>query len=298
MLTPTRVYLSVPNDHNLQADQLDIKRGIIDRIKSVGFEPQELFFHGEFSQIPWSYEKVQYKLSRCQGAVILGLIRWDVQDAQREYKFNTAYNHYEGALALSKDLPSFILMHEHVKKAGIALKGRAQFFVKLPDKVYASWLQTDTFLSKFYQWVDAVKDRRHIFLGYSRKARATAAKIKDFLTGKGVSVLEWGAEFNPSVPLIDEIEKASRSCLGSIFLFVNDDEVNTSDIKSAQSRDDIIFAAGYLMHSKGMDKTLFISEGDAIIPAALDRAKISTLQNREDISPLEKDLEEFIIRNL
>ena len=111
MLTPIRVYISVPNDHALQPEQLDIKKGIFDRIRLAGFEPQELRVSGDFSKIPWSFDNVQYKLGRCQGAVILGLIRWDVWDAQKKYRFNTAYNHYEGALALAKSIPTFILMH-------------------------------------------------------------------------------------------------------------------------------------------------------------------------------------------
>src|SRR5688500_14940100 len=167
MLTPTRMYISVHNDGRLQPDQLDIKKGIMDKIRLAGFEPQEFKVCGDLAHIPWSFDNVQYKLGRCQGAAILGLIRWDVWDAQNKYRFITAYNHYEGALALAKDLPTLILMHEDAHKAGIATKGRAQYFVRLPDMVNPSWLQTDPFQSKFDEWVDKLKNRHHIFFGYS-----------------------------------------------------------------------------------------------------------------------------------
>ena len=179
MLTPTRVFISVPSSGWLQPEQLDIKNGVIDRVRSAGFEPQEFRTSGEFTKLAWSHENLQFRLGRCQGVVILVLVRWEGWDInKKQYKFNTAYNHYEGALALAKSIPTFILMHENIYKAGIALKSRNPYFVKLPDKVNSSWLQTDRFLSKFNEWVGAVKNRRLVFFGYSNNARATATKIK------------------------------------------------------------------------------------------------------------------------
>ena len=288
MLTPTRIYLSVPNDGRLQPDQLDIKKGIIDRIKSVGFEPHELRKLGGFSHFPWSHENVQYILGRCQGAAILGLIRWDVWDAQNTYRFNTAYNHYEGALARAKNIPTFILIHEHVHKAGIVLKGRAPYFVKLPSMVDSSWLQTDEFLSNFNAWVNVVKKRRHIFFGHSSKAQSTADKVKHFLTSRGVSVIDGATDLNLDASGMDEIEQAAQSCMGSIFLFTEDDET---------IGDSVIFEAGYFMHAKGRDKTFIIREEGAKIPANIGGHPYVPLQNCEDISPLEKDLETFIVNN-
>ena len=290
MLTPTRIYISVPNDGRLPPDQLDIKKGIIDKIRLAGFEPQELKVSGDFAQIPWSFANLQYKLGRCQGAVVLGLVRWDVWDAQNKYRFITAYNHYEGALALAKALPTFILMHEHVHKAGIVLKGRSQYFVKLPDMVNPSWLQTDPFSSKFDEWVNSVRNRHHIFFGYSSQAQAIANKIKDFLTNRGVSVMDGAVDFNPATSRMDEIERASKSCMGGIFLFTKDDETITREL--------MIFDAGYFMHAKGADKTLMIREEGAKMPADMGGRIYLPLQNRDDISPIEKDLENFIVNNL
>ena len=42
MLTPTRIYVSVPHDGSLPGEQLDNKKGIFERIRLAGFEPQEL----------------------------------------------------------------------------------------------------------------------------------------------------------------------------------------------------------------------------------------------------------------
>lgn len=296
MLTPTRVFISVPSSGWLQPEQLDIKNGVIDRVRLAGFEPQEFLTSGDFTKLAWSHDNLQHRLGRCQGAVILGLVRWEGWDINRkQYKFNTAYNHYEGALALAKNIPTFILMHEHVYKAGIALKSRKQHFVKLPDKANSSWLQTDQFLSKFNEWADVVKKRYLVFLGYSSNAGTTAAKIKDYLTSRGVSVMDWAVDFKPAFPVIDKIERASKSCMGSIFLFTKDDDVTTGEIEAAATRDTVIFEAGYFVQAKGIDKTLIIKEEGVNLPAKLGG---STFRNRDDLSSIEKDLEKFIVNNL
>lgn len=296
MLTPIRVFISVPSSGWLPAEQLDIKNGVIDRVRLAGFEPQEFLTSGDFTKLAWSHDNLQYRLGRCQGSVILGLVRWEGWDInKKQYKFNTAYNHYEGALALAKSIPTFILMHEHIYKAGIALKSRKQYFVKLPDKVNSSWLQTDQFLSKFNEWVDVVKKRHLVFFGYSSNARTTAAKVKDFLTSKGVSVMDWAVDFKPAYPVMDEIERASKSCMGGIFLFTKDDEVTTGGIESAATRDTIIFEAGYFVQAKGIDKTLIIKEEGAKMPANIGGL---TFRNRDDLSLIEKDLEKFVVKNL
>ena len=62
MLTPTRIYISVPRDGWLQPEQLDIKRGIIDKIKAIGFEPHEFLISGDLSHLTWSYENLQHIL--------------------------------------------------------------------------------------------------------------------------------------------------------------------------------------------------------------------------------------------
>ena len=289
MLTPTRIYISVPRDGWLQPEQLDIKSGVFDRIRSVGFEPHEFLISGDLSQMTWSYENVQYILGRCQGAVILGLIRWDVRAEQNTYQFNSAYNHYEGALALAKNLPTLILMHEHVHKAAIAIKGRAQHYVRLPNMVNSSWLQKDEFLSNFNAWVNVVKKRRHIFFGHSSKAQPTADKVKHFLTSRGVSVMNGATDLNLAASGIDEIEQAAQSCMGSIFLFTEDDET---------TGDSMIFEAGYFMHAKGRDKTFLIREEGAKIPADIGGHSYFLLKNRDDTSLLERDLETFIVNNL
>lgn len=184
---PTRVYISAPGDGGLSPNHLAIKKTFLNLVKSVGFEPQEFGAPGlgGLSQMSWSFDNVQSVLGRCQGAVVLGLIKWDVWDAQNKYRFSTPYNHYEGALALAKNIPTFILMHEHIYPAGIAYKGGGQYIVNLPDLVTPAWLYTDDFLSRFYTWVDFVKSRQHVFLGYSSKAKSTAILVKNHLTQMG-----------------------------------------------------------------------------------------------------------------
>lgn len=298
MSTPTRIYVSVPRDGWLEANQLDVKRGIFDRIRSVGFEPHEFLLSGEFSKLTWSHDNVQYILGRCQGAVILNFVRWNVWDEQKKYKFNSAYNHYEGALALAMNLPTFVLVHEHIYKAGITIKGRAKHFVRLPDKVDASWLDTDDCQSKFDEWVEAVKNRRHIFLGYGFQAQATADRIKDVLNEKGVSFMDGVSDLDPAARLTSEIDRASKSCLGGIFIFTKDHEISAGNKKPLTREEQVIFEAGYFLHAKGKDKVLIIREAGAKMPTFLGGLAVLQFQNRNDISSIENDLKKFIANHI
>lgn len=296
MITPARIYVSVPNNGRLKPDELEIKRAIFERIRAAGFEPQELKVTGDLSEMPWSFENIQYKLGRCRGVVVLGLIRWDVWNAENQYKFVTAYNHFEGALALAKGLPTLILMHEEAQKSGIVLKGRAPYFVKLPAGADPSWLDTDPFAAKFNAWVEAVKGRHPIFLGYHSKAQVTAHKIMECLQEKGISVMDGVMNLDPTVTVADEIEHAATSCMGAVFLFTND--IEPGDANLSTQRDRMIFQAGYFLKDKGRDKILIVREMDVPIPSGLDRLQTVLLNDRDDISAIEKDLEEFITRNL
>jgi hypothetical protein len=58
MLTPTRVFISVPSSGWLQPEQRDIKNGVIDRVRSAGFEPQEFRTSREFTKLAWSHDNL------------------------------------------------------------------------------------------------------------------------------------------------------------------------------------------------------------------------------------------------
>ena len=290
MLTPTRIYVSVPNDGRLSPAELELKRGVFDRIRSAGFEPQELKNHGDLAEIPWSHENIQYKLGRCQGVAVLGLVRWEVWNDEERYKFITAYNHYEGALARARDLPTFVLMNEAVHKAGIALKGPAPFFARLPDPGDSSWLETDEFRNPFDKWVSVVNDRRHIYLGYGSTANETASKMKDFLTRCGVAVLDGATDLPASASISERMDRAAKSCMGAVFLLTKSDETLREN--------PLLFEAGYLMHAKGADKILILAEKGSRIAAGIGGQHILSISTEADISPIEKDLEDFVNTNL
>jgi len=52
------------------------------------------------------------------------------------------------------------------------------------------------------------------------------------------------------------------------------------------------------MHAKGSDKILIIREESTRLPADIGEYIYVPLQNRDDISSIEKDLEQFIVKNL
>ena len=102
--------------------------------------------------------------------------------------------------------------------------------------------------------------------------------------------MDRAVDSNLATSMIDEIERASKSCMGGIFLFTKEDETIRGE--------NVIFEAGYFMHAKGADKTLMIRVEGAKMPGGMGGRAYLSLQNRDDISPIEQDLEKFIVNNL
>jgi predicted nucleotide-binding protein len=70
-----------------------------------------------------------------------------------------------------------------------------------------------------------------------------------------------------------------------------------TDVKAAP-RDNVVFEAGYFAAAKGRDRVLIILEEGAKMPADLGGNIYLNLQNRDDISPIESSIRDFVERRL
>ena len=138
-------------------------------------------------------------------------------------------------------------------------------------------------------------ERRDIFLGYCGSSRATAVKIKTFLTGKlGLSVLDWNTDFDLSTTILEQIELASIRCGAGIFLFTKDDPLaDTGGKDKAVPRDNVVFEAGFFSAIKGKARVLIIRESDAKMPADLGGDIYASLHDKRDIEPIKTALRKF-----
>src|SRR5689334_11441227 len=97
-----RIYVSLPADPWLSEDMNELKWGIVEEIEKLGYTP-EIFTNpngkpGLASPKAWNPRDADEIARRCVGAAILGMPRWNFQDAHGEPALlPTEFNHYEGA---------------------------------------------------------------------------------------------------------------------------------------------------------------------------------------------------------
>jgi hypothetical protein len=106
----------------------------------------------------------------------------------------TAYNHFEGALAVANKVPRLIIVPEdEVPARGIAFKGAGELLTlvnQTPD-----WLDSPAFQQRFDAWRREVEGRRDVFLAYAGEAKALAQAIHLYLRDLGVTVRDWAMDF-------------------------------------------------------------------------------------------------------
>src|SRR5262249_53680474 len=152
-------------------------------------------------------------MDSCQGAVILALPKYEFGD---DLLMPSEYAHYEGALALAKDLPTLILTEEGVHNAGIVYRGGGHFINMIPvedpgtgDSASDGYLDSSDFQAMFAEWAKEVSAHSRIFFGYCSRAQATAdAIIKYMMKGLGYEVIDWAVDFDPGSTIMTEISAA------------------------------------------------------------------------------------------
>jgi hypothetical protein len=181
----------------------------------------------------------------------------------------------------------------YVAKDGITWSGRQQLIIAAPPGSTPDWFDTANAKTQLDAWVAAVNKVDDIFLAYSTKGRSTANDISKFLSSRGVAICDWEIDFAPGSTILDELVKTSRNCLGAIMLLTKDDEFLGEETFAAP-RDNVIFEMGMFMQAKGRERVLVVREQGAKMPADVGGGIYLSLKDRNDISPIQSRLMDFI----
>jgi len=313
MGTKRRVFISVPDDRHLDERRQQVKRAVISAVASqnlspVGFEPEQ-FGTGELvNSEDWTVDKASKLISHCDGAVVLALARTharilksehdeDLPDQRIVSALPTAYNHLEGALALSQRLPVLIVLEENMDRVGIFGSGVKAAI--MPRDADGMWVKSVTFKGHLESWTIKVQGRRDVFLGYCSKANSTARGIRDYLESKGFTVLDWARDFKAAgSTILEEIEKAAIQCRCAVFLFTRDDEIPAKTQAKASfdaiPRDNVLLEAGYFTQARGKERVAIIREKGAKMPADLGGIIYLSMKDKRNLLPTKRGLVRFL----
>jgi predicted nucleotide-binding protein len=114
----------------------------------------------------------------------------------------------------------------------------------------------------------------------------------------GVPVRSYAFDFTAGSTILEEIEAAARECTCGIFLFTKDDPQQPGQPWQAAPRDNVVFEAGFFMSAKGRERTLIIREEGAKMPADVGGGIYLGLKDRNDISPIQHAVSEFLHKRL
>jgi hypothetical protein len=295
-----RIYVSLPADPWLPDNLNRLKWGIVDEIEKLGY-CAEIFTNprGKLtlaSAKSWHPRDADEVARRCVGAAILGMPRWTFNDTRGEPALlPTEFNHYEGALAYTLGLPVLVLVHEEVRRRVVFNMNFAGYVGIFGADADVDWLHTDKFRVPFGYWVDRLRQRRDVFLGYCSTSSAMAAEVKVHLQALGAHVLDWQTDFIPGRSILEQIEQAAARSIAGIFLFTRDDDLAVeSPAAMAVPRDNVVFEAGYFIGLKGKQNVLIIRESGSKMPADLGGDIYAALPDRTSIAPIKRTLAAFL----
>lgn len=296
-----RIFISVPTDQFLNEKQQALKWSLITKIESIGYIPE--IFHSErpcqgslAAGRGWTYSECMTIMKRCIGAIIIGLPRHYVSaNDGAQFKAPTEYAHFEGALALSYEIPTMLLAESGLVDRGIFHWGGGQIITIFPDDADEQWLESSKFINALNIFDQKLKQRKDVFLGYCSTSEGTARNVKMFIEKVlGATVLDWKVDFIEGRTIIEEIEDASKRTSGGIFLFTKDDILQQQETEIAAPRDNVVFETGFFAQSKGRERVLIIREKGAKMPADLGGSIYLNLEDRTNIEPLESRLRRFL----
>ena len=208
-----------------------IKEAIVDHVKRLGYESQVFLDSSDGTGLAagagWNLEEVERVARRCVGAVIIGLPFWKTTQDGRECWLPTDYCQYEGAIAHAYGLP-ILAIAVGIEQRVIFDQYARLHKVSIPLQEDLSWLQTEAFRGPFEKWKREIEQRCDVFLGYCSKSAGTAAQIQLFLERLGASVLNYAMDFKAGLSILAEIESARASCSCGVFLFSEDDPLESA----------------------------------------------------------------------
>lgn len=308
-----RVFISVPDDRHLDDRRRQLKRAVISAVANqnftpVGFEPEQ-FGTGELANTEdWTVDKASKLIRNCDGAVILALARTHARILKSEYEegpgdhgavwaLPTAYNHLEGALALSQRLPVLIVLEENMERVGIFGSGVKAAIVQ--SGAGATWVDSSTFKGHLQSWTVKVRGRKDVFLGYCSKANSCARELRDYIESKGFTVVDWARDFKAAgSTILEEIENAAIQCRCAVFLFTRDDEIRANTQKKANvdaiPRDNVLLEAGYFTQARGKERVAIVKEAGAKMPTDFGGIIYLTIYDRSNLLAVKRGLIRFL----
>src|SRR5262249_10972354 len=158
----------------LDQGRQQVVQAVLQLISEAGFEPQRFLYSGLPALMGWGFQTVDEGKRRGVGAGIFFLplcTLSGVGDFPRKSMFPTEWYHYEGVVANTLGLPTLILVERGAADAGLAYKGGGKPILFKPQDATVGWLKEETFRHRFTLWLDELKSRRDVFLGYCSKAR-------------------------------------------------------------------------------------------------------------------------------
>ena len=238
-----------------------------------------------------------------QGVLIFACCQWEAERLYRDQKGTvltpTEFCHIQSTMAIAARKPLLVLREKALAERGVLRTGHIPNVVKLPNGLSPEWLDGPDFQSVFNRWVGEVECFRHVFLGYSSRATDTANKLYKFLTeSMKLRVFDWHEFRAGDTPIWASIERAERSTGCGLFLFMADDQFTSETGDRFAPRDNVVYEAGYFAGAKGHKDSLVIREEGAKVPSDLGGLLYLTLRDRNDISPLESPLREYLSRML
>ena len=299
MSVSRRVFVSVSPRHKLDQRRQGIRQAVLDQILKRGYQLEVTLESGEAAELSWSFENIETIVRRCIGVVALAFPRWSISEKGRDLLLASEYIHYEGAVANLLRLPLLVIAERGLADRAVVRTGGGHPILFIPPDADASWVSTPAFGDRFDVWVNQLKRRNDVFLGYCSKSEPTAQAIHLFLTQKlGVTVLDWAMDFAGGGLILEEIERASQGCSCGIFLFTKDDDFVDGGPDRAAPRDNVVFEAGYFASSKGHTKALIVREEGAKMPADIGGSIYLLLRNKGDIRPIQTALQDFVEQRL
>lgn len=277
-----RIYIHAP--YKPDPERAEVKRLILEMIRGLGFAPQEFHVSGIPKGDPWSFGRAVEVMRQCDGALILALMRWMSSDSKSQIPVPSEYSHFEGALALSCNLPSLVIAEEGMQMRGILSHTGGSFVLQVPTQNAAEWLASNSLLREppFEKWVERVKARYDVFFGYCSKADELARNIKGFLVEEGLRVLDWATDFRPGRTIMEEVARATATCRCGLFLFTADDPIEGYPTKGAIPRDNVLLEAGYFMSAHTSRRVVVVREEGTKMPADLGGMIYLTIESRAD----------------
>lgn len=292
-----RIFLSFPVPKNIDTRRQRLREGLIERIRNAGYQPEIFLEEGLAAGMAWSMDNVTHLMQRCVGMAILAMPRWTFDYGNRELRLASEFHQYEGAIAHSLGLPVLVVVERGVEERGVLWTSSGPIlFLEAEDD--ETWFESEKFSRRFGIWMQAIKERSDVFLGYCSKAKDIANALHLFLTSTlGLRVENWAMDFGPGGTILDKIQHASRNCTCGIFLFTTDDPLE-GDPEHAAPRDNVVFEAGFFASSLGPDHILIIREDGAKMPADLGGNIYLPMRKDRDIGPIQEAIRQFVQERL